>query len=144
MLLGVMEVASARLRLGALDGRAAYGELCGRIGVVREGDRGNVMYIVVSGRAAVWRGAHVTGHCDEGDYFGEIALLRDDPRNATVRAATRLDLLVLARDPFLEAVTGHPRSLSRASARVATRRLDDGSRALADQPDPAISGSSLN
>jgi CRP-like cAMP-binding protein len=56
-----------------------------------------------------------------GEAFGEIALLRDVPRTATVRAASDAKLLTLGRDEFLAAVTGHPGSAAEADVVVATR-----------------------
>jgi CRP-like cAMP-binding protein len=51
-----------------------------------------------------------------GECFGEIALLRDVPRTATVRATRHTRLLALERERFIETVTGHARSHQMASA----------------------------
>ena len=58
-------------------------------------------------------------HLGPGDW--EIALLRDVPRTATVRAAADSAMLTLGRDDFLAAVTGHPTSAAEADIVVATR-----------------------
>ena len=56
-----------------------------------------------------------------GEFFGEIALLRDVPRTATVRAITALRLFALERDTFVATVTGHPASAEAAGSIVAAR-----------------------
>ena len=61
-----------------------------------------------------------------GDFSGEIALLRDAPRNATAVAAEPALLLALARDDFLGAVTGHARTREAADALVAERLASGG------------------
>ena len=74
---------------------------------MREGDEGDRFYIVESGTLAVSRdGAQIT-EIGPGESFGEIALLRDVPRTATVTASSAVVLLSLDRRHFIPAVTGH-------------------------------------
>lgn len=74
--------------------------------VIRAGDAGDRFYVVDSGELDVEVvGRHKTIYAD--DYFGEIALLRDVPRTATVTASTASQLSALHRNDFLAAVTGH-------------------------------------
>jgi MFS family permease len=73
--------------------------------VVRAGETGDRFYLVADGDLEISNGAH--GHARRGDFFGEIALLRDVPRTATVRATVPSHLYALERDDFLAAVTGH-------------------------------------
>jgi CRP-like cAMP-binding protein len=72
--------------------------------VVRQGDEGNLFYIVVSGNADVLVNGYVVGAMSRGDSFGERALLRDVPRMATVRSLSPMRLLALSRENFLAAV----------------------------------------
>jgi MFS family permease len=89
--------------------------------VVREGDTGDRFYVVESGRLeATQDGRHLRDLTD-GDFFGEIALLRDVARTATVTAASEVRLLALDRDEFVAVVTGHPDSNAAADAAIATR-----------------------
>ena len=89
--------------------------------VIRAGDAGDRFYIVDKGELDIDAGGlHVTAH--EADYFGEIALLRDVPRTATVTAAVDSELYALERDDFLAAVTGHSAAHA-AGQEVARARL---------------------
>lgn len=72
--------------------------------VVRQGEPGDLFYIVADGELRVSTGRTLR----RADGFGEIALLRDVPRTASVTAVTDVRLFALAKEPFLEAVTGHP------------------------------------
>jgi MFS family permease len=92
--------------------------------VIREGDPGDRFYVIVDGDAEVTRGVAELelGVLGPGEHFGEIALLRDVPRTATVRARTAMRLLALERDVFLGAVTGSRQALARAHD-VVDRRL---------------------
>jgi MFS family permease len=89
--------------------------------VIREGERGDRFYVVDSGEVEVEIGGQAVRRQGPGSSFGEIALLRDVPRTASVRAVTNARLLVLERDVFLSAVTGHVRSRAAAETVVAER-----------------------
>ena len=86
--------------------------------MIRAGERGDTFYIVGTGALEI-TGKGLRTIADEGDYFGEIALLRDVPRTATVTALADSHLYVLQRDDFLAAVTGH--EAARAAGRPWSR-----------------------
>jgi MFS family permease len=89
--------------------------------VFRQGDLGDRFYVIADGKAEVVTEEGAVGTHGPGGYFGEIALVRDVPRTATVRALTDLELYALERDDFIAAVTGHAPSAEAADAVVATR-----------------------
>jgi MFS family permease len=88
--------------------------------VVKTGDPGDRFYIVGEGELDIDAGGHhATAHA--ADYFGEIALLHDVPRTATVTAAVDSKLYALRRDDFLSAVTGHSAARAAGEAVAQTR-----------------------
>jgi MFS family permease len=93
--------------------------------VIRAGDDGDRFYIVGDGELDIdVAGRHSTAH--GGDYFGEIALLRNVPRTATVRALVDSRLYALQRDDFLAAVTGHRVAHAAGEAVVEARLAGSG------------------
>jgi MFS family permease len=93
--------------------------------VVSQGETGHRFYVIAEGRAAVEADEAELRGLGPGDFFGEIALLRDVPRTATVRALEPLRLYTVERDEFLAAVTGHAPTRAAAEG-VVTSRLPAG------------------
>ena len=93
--------------------------------VMREGESGDHFYLIVGGSAAVSVQGAPRPPLHRGDCFGEIALLRDIPRTATVTAQQPLSTLTLGREEFLTAVTGNSTSMAAADALAAHRLTAD-------------------
>ncbi len=115
----------APLSLPAIEQLAAHLEsvaVAAGTAVVREGEPGDEFYIVEEGALAVTVGGEARTPIHAGGFFGEIALLRETPRTATVTATTDCRLLTVEREQFLAAVTGHAESAAAADL-VVSRRL---------------------
>ena len=93
--------------------------------LLREGESGDRAYLVAEGELTAERDGREIGRIYAGELAGEIALLRDAPRNATVRALMRCRLLAIDQDEFLAAATGSPAARA-ASDDLVTRRLAAG------------------
>jgi Cyclic nucleotide-binding domain len=90
--------------------------------VIREGERGDRFYVIADGELEIVHHGHVAATRSRGEGFGEIALMYDVLRTATVRARTDAQLYALESDVFLVAVTGHAKS-QRAARDLADARL---------------------
>ncbi len=99
--------------------------------ICKEGDTGDAMYLIRSGRAAIVRGsfdAPIILSCrGAGEFIGEMALLEDLPRSASVVAVDEMQLLKLTRDDFKRMLPNSPKMdiglLQKLSARL--RAADD-------------------
>ncbi len=89
--------------------------------VIREGDAGDLFYVVESGSLTASYQGRTLSQQGPGDPFGEIALLKDVPRTATVVADEPSVLWSLERAPFLDAVTGNSEVSGQADDLVARR-----------------------
>jgi CRP/FNR family transcriptional regulator, cyclic AMP receptor protein len=96
--------------------------------LVKEGDRGSEFFVIVDGRARVSRRGRNVGELGPGDFFGELALLIDAPRNATVTALTPMEAIVLSRKEFDAALADAPRLTRRIMAGMASRLAEYDSR----------------
>ena len=76
--------------------------------VIREGDLGATLFVIVEGEAKVTRGGRKLATLAPGDFFGEISLLDGGPRTATVIAETPLSVVRLYRAPFFRLVQAEP------------------------------------
>jgi MFS family permease len=89
--------------------------------VFSQGDSGEAFYVIEDGELEVVIDGKPIRRLGHGEYFGEIALLRDVPRTATVLALTPVNLLLLDRGHFLATVTGNSSSARAADAVVGAR-----------------------
>jgi MFS family permease len=92
--------------------------------LIRQGEAGDRFYILETGAADAWVDGMAVAAYGPGDSFGEIALLRDVPRTATVRATSASRVMALDRTNFLAVLTDEPKSLI-AAEQVATVRIHD-------------------
>jgi response regulator RpfG family c-di-GMP phosphodiesterase len=96
------------------------------VDIITEGERGTRFYLIATGEATVLKGSgvslHELGRLGPGDCFGEMALVSDEPRSATIRAASDLELLYLERDDFTVLMDQEERFAQRI-LRLLTKRL---------------------
>jgi hypothetical protein len=104
--------------------------------IIRQGEVGDRFYLVEAGAVDVFIDDELVRSEDTGASFGEIALLGNVPRTASVRASGPVRLLALERGVFLAAVGGHAQSRS-AAERLIRTRLGDADPRVQAVPEPA-------
>jgi cAMP-dependent protein kinase regulator len=90
--------------------------------LVAEGELGDAFYVVLDGRAGVWRDGRRIGTIEPGGWFGELALLDAAPRNATVVADEPVTVAILGARVFAVLLREIP-NMSEKLMRGLARRL---------------------
>lgn len=89
--------------------------------IFSEGETGDGMYIILVGNVEIIKKGKVIGTLKQNDFFGEMAILSDVPRNATVKAKTQVVLLKMTRESFLELMENEPKMAMHISDAVINR-----------------------
>jgi CRP/FNR family cyclic AMP-dependent transcriptional regulator len=97
--------------------------------LVEEGQPGLLFFIVVDGRATVQRGSHPVATLGPGDHFGELSLLDEEPRSASVVCETDMTLLVLRQRHFQKVLRTSPSMVRKLLAAMSVRLRDSDARA---------------
>ncbi|XXF81463.1 cyclic nucleotide-binding domain-containing protein [Myxococcaceae bacterium GXIMD 01537] len=79
--------------------------------IIRDGERTDGLYVVLSGEVEVTKQQQHLGRLREGDFFGEISLLQRTPATATVSASRHTTVLRLPREDFDRLIMSHPQIL---------------------------------
>jgi len=94
--------------LRAVAGIATEEEFLEKSTIAEEGTPGDDFYVIVEGQATVTRGGKRVTRLLPGDFFGEIALLDEGPRTASVIAETPLSAMTINRKPFSALLSREP------------------------------------
>lgn len=97
----------------------------GRV-LAREGDFGSEFFVIDSGTAEVTRGGERLAELGAGEFFGEMALLDEERRNATVTAKSPMTLVVMTRANFRALNRSSPQVHATVAREIAERRAQVG------------------
>jgi CRP/FNR family transcriptional regulator, cyclic AMP receptor protein len=89
--------------------------------MTRQGSPGREFFVLLEGEADVAKDGHVINQLSAGDFFGEIALVSDSPRTATVTATTPVRALVITDRDFRHLLKDQPEIQSKVLAALAAR-----------------------
>jgi CRP-like cAMP-binding protein/ferredoxin len=105
--------------------------------IIREGDPGDSLYMIHNGvvKVSKWLEGRerVLAYLRDGTYFGEIALIRNEPRSATVTALTKVAVAQILREDFHTLLAEHPDLLARV--RDMTQRREGATSEMAARPE---------
>ncbi|HEY4181816.1 MAG TPA: cyclic nucleotide-binding domain-containing protein [Kofleriaceae bacterium] len=111
----VLEMLIPRMKLVVLDPNEV---------LFTEGEAGDCLYVVSEGEVAVETNGSELARLGPGAFFGEVALVTDQPRSATVRALTRVEALAIDRDVVRDAAAEQPEIVNTLLRFVRERLVD--------------------
>lgn len=89
--------------------------------IFNEGDAGDLMYVIKRGKVQVIRGQAEIAQLEDGAFFGEMALVSDEPRNATIKTLTELEVMTLAKGDFKNLIASNAGIATTVSYEVVKR-----------------------
>ncbi len=114
--------------------------------IIREGEVGNELYVVLSGEVIVLKDQHTIATLRAGAHVGEMGLIDNAPRSATVRAKTDVNLLVMRREEFFTLIRAEPLIAAKllwSFLQVLSSRLRDTNEQLRGAQSQLASGDAL-
>ena len=89
--------------------------------IFEKGDPGDIMFIIKRGQVQVIRDNTILAVLTDGQFFGEMALVSDEPRNATIKTVTEVEVLTLDKNDFKHLLETNPNIASIVSYEVVKR-----------------------
>tara|TARA_B100001939_G_scaffold322226_1_gene312501 strand:- start:48357 stop:50606 length:2250 start_codon:yes stop_codon:yes gene_type:complete len=90
--------------------------------VMMQGEPGDAMYVVLSGKLRARQSGNLVGEINAGEFFGEAALLTDEKRQATIQTVTSCDLIRISKELFQKILEKHPEQMQDVAS-IITRRV---------------------
>jgi CRP-like cAMP-binding protein len=103
--------------------------------IIQEGEMGDSMFLIIEGKVLVHRMTQQIAELVEKESFGEMAILDQDPRSASVTAGTDVTCLKVERDDFYELMS-EKSEIAYGIIRVLTHRLREANQKLSDSSPP--------
>ncbi len=90
--------------------------------IIRKGEEGNAMFVLMNGKVKIHDGEHVIAFMEQGNYFGEFSLLDEAPRSMSVSAVEEVQLVKISRELFFALFQSQP-EVGKKIISALTRRL---------------------
>lgn len=90
--------------------------------IIRKGEEGNAMFVLMKGKVKIHDGEHVIAFMEQGNYFGEFSLLDEAPRSMSVSAVEEVQLVKISRELFFALFQSQP-EVGKKIISALTRRL---------------------